>query len=167
MKNAINNSRGCTTPWAAFHPVLRSCSVWQPRSHPGPAGSMTQAGITEGLRKSKSLSSFSKTLIFPVCCFLSVRGRDAALLQPTQQSVFAEQALLQTRAGEEDEMMWHPKSAGLSWPSSKIPMNKRRSITAKTLVAMPAEEQQHCTFCSSAASSGMFWNTYWWLSQTI
>lgn len=74
MKNVINNNCGCTTPWAAFHPVLQSCSVWQPRSYPGPAGSMIQAGITESLRKSRSLSSSSKTLIFPVCCFLSVCG---------------------------------------------------------------------------------------------
>lgn len=103
MKNTIKNNHGCTTPWTDFHPVLWSRSVWQPRSYPGPADSKTQAGITENLRKSRSLTSSSKTLIFPVCCFLSVCGSE---MQPScnppgntlllSNPIPAEKALLQT-----------------------------------------------------------------------
>lgn len=164
LKNTIKNNHGCTTPWADFHPVPQSRSVWQPRSYPGPAGSKTQAGLTENLRKSWSLSSSSKTLIFPVCCFLSVRGNE---VQPSHNPpsnalllsnpILAEKALLQTWAEEEDWDDVTPKTCCLGWPSSKIPMSRCRSITAKTLVAVSAEERQHCTSWSSA--SAVFWST--------
>lgn len=43
-----------------------------------------------------------------------------------------------------------PKTCCFGWPRSKIPTSRCWSVTAKTLVAMSAEEQQHCTFCSSS-----------------
>lgn len=49
-----------------------------------------------------------------------------------------------------------PKTCCLGCPSSKVPTSRCRSVAARTLVAMSAEEQRHCTFCSSA--SGLFWS---------